>query len=157
VALAAAGLIAGAVLVLREADSPAFGVQAAPRGDAPECARIARGYPSGLAGEDRVSVSLPGVAVWGDGAVTLRCGLEPPAPTVDPCINVDDVDWVYEQSKSRDGHKVVITYGRDPAVEVSISDRVAGTDEVLVELSRAVQSIGQTGKCVGDEDVHPAV
>lgn len=152
-ALAVVGLAVGAALVAHELDSPAFGVQPAPEADAPACARIAKDYPSGLSGQRRATVSLPGVAVWGDGAVTLRCGLHPPEATVEACINVDDVDWVWRDATSRGGSKVLVTYGRDPAVEVRISDRVGAIDEVLVGLSRAVKPIVQKSKCIGDEDV----
>lgn len=152
-ALAVTGLVVGAALVVHEVDSPAFGVRPAPRADAPECARIAEGYPSGLGGQRRATVSMAGVAVWGDGAVTLRCGLNPPEPTIEACIDIDDVDWVWRGATSRGGSKVLVTYGRDPAVEVRISDRVGAIDEVLVELSRAVKPIAQKSKCIGDEDV----
>ncbi|MCX4765670.1 DUF3515 domain-containing protein [Streptomyces sp. NBC_01275] len=152
--LAVAGLLAGgAVLVVRAGEPAGPAVTAAPRGDAPECARIARGYPSSLGGQERSGPRLAGVAAWGEGAVVLRCGLEPPAPTVDRCLNVNGVDWVLEDAKFRDGRKVLITYGRDPAVELAITDRAAQTDTALVELSRAVQPIRQIAKCVGDTDV----
>ncbi|MHC3473240.1 DUF3515 family protein [Streptomyces sp. 7R007] len=153
VALAAAGLVAGTVLVVREANSPAHGLSAAPRGDAPPCARVTDASPDALDGRERAGTGLPGVAVWGDGAVTLRCGLAPPAATVDPCIAVDGVDWVWRPSTGHDGRRVLVTFGRDPAVEVSVSDRVAGIDEVLVELSGAVRSIRQGERCVGEDDV----
>lgn len=147
----AAGLVVGAVLVVRELNAPAFGVRPADRADDPACARIAAAYPSGLGGEHRASVSTPGVAVWGDGAVILRCGLEPPEPTVDACVDVDDVDWVWRERTGAD--RVLVTYGRDPAVEIRISGRVTAVDDVLVELSRAVRPITQTATCVGEDDV----
>jgi hypothetical protein len=146
VGVAAAGLVVVGVVVVRVVSSPAFGVDAAPRGDAPECGRIAKGFPSSLDGRERADGGAPGVAVWGDRAVVLRCGMPPPPPTTDPCVSVNGVHWVIKEAKFRDGKKVVITYGRDPAVEVSISDRVAGIDGVLVELSEAVKPIRQQRK-----------
>ncbi|MCX5050168.1 MULTISPECIES: DUF3515 family protein [unclassified Streptomyces] len=152
VALGLAGLVAGTLLVVCEVNSPAEGVRAAPRGDAPECHRVAQGFPPGLAGLDRTDTDVPGVAVWGDGAVTARCGLRTPDPTLDPCVSVDGIDWVW-RPKSPDGARVLVTYGRDPAVEITLSARVAAVDDVLVELSRAVRPLAQHDKCIGDGDL----
>lgn len=151
--LGAAGLVAAAVLVVREGDSAGPGMTAAERGGDPACARIARGYPAELAGQRRSDPGAAGVTTWGDGAVVLRCGLRPPGPTVDRCVDVDGVDWVLRDAEFRDGRKVLVTYGRDPAVEITLTDRATGADTVLVELSRAVEPIRQGAKCVGDTDV----
>ncbi|MFI1564995.1 DUF3515 family protein [Streptomyces sp. NPDC020490] len=110
VALAGAGLAVGTVLtVLAVSAGHPSGPGVPARGDAPECARIAGDYPAVLDGRRLSGTGRPGVAVWGDGAVTLRCGLRPPAATVDPCVDVDGVDWVWDQSASRDGRKVLVT------------------------------------------------
>ncbi|KUN91284.1 hypothetical protein AQJ84_36985 [Streptomyces resistomycificus] len=154
---AAVGLLTGTALVVTELNSPTFGLEAAPRGDAPECARVAKDSPDGVGGQRRDDVTLPGVAVWGDGSVVLRCGLRPPAPTVDHCLTVDDVDWVWREARSRDGEKVLITYGRNPAVELTVSDRVTAIDDVLVELSHAVRPIRQKNECVSAADVPATV
>ncbi|MFD9000009.1 DUF3515 domain-containing protein [Streptomyces sp. NPDC059582] len=153
VCLGAAGLIAGSVLVVREVDSAGPVVTAAEWGDDPRCAAIARGYPSSLGGQRRSDPGAAGVTTWGDGAVVLRCGLRPPGPTVDKCVNVDGVDWILLDAEFGDGRKVLVTYGRDPAVELTLTDRAAGTDTALVELSRAVEPIPQGAKCLGDTDV----
>jgi hypothetical protein len=149
-AAAAVGLTA--VLVARELTSPTYGIEQAPRADAPACARIARDYPATLDGHRLAGSGTPGVAVWGDKSVVLRCGLEPPAPTTDLCVTVDGVDWVYQQAESRDGRKVIITYGRSPAVEVSISAQDTAVDGALVELSRIVRPIRQNNHCIGATD-----
>lgn len=148
---AVAGLVAGSVLVVREVRAPEFGVRAAPHADAPACGRL--DYPERLGGQRREDVSTAGVGVWGDGAVVLRCGLTPPEPTVDACVDVDGVDWVWRGVGARSGSKVLVTYGRDPAVEVEISSRVDAVDVVLVGLSRAVKPIPQGAKCIGEGDV----
>jgi hypothetical protein len=146
-AAAATGLTV--VLVARELNSPAYGVEQAPRADAPACARIARHYPATLDGHKLAGTDTPGVAVWGDKSVVLRCGLEPPAPTTDLCVTVDGVDWVYRQAESRDGHKVIVTYGRDPAVEVTLAAQDTAVDGALVELSRIVRPVRQSNHCIG--------
>ncbi|MEV0183756.1 DUF3515 domain-containing protein [Streptomyces sp. NPDC050625] len=132
----------------RELNSPAHGVEKPPHADAPACARIAKGYPTTLDGHGIADTGTPGIAVWGDKTVVLRCGLEPPAPTTDLCVTVNSVDWVYRQAGSRDGRKVIITYGRDPAVEVTFDAQDTAVDSALVELSRIVRPIRQSNHCV---------
>ncbi|MFF2998901.1 DUF3515 family protein [Streptomyces sp. NPDC057950] len=149
--LALAALVAGGVLVAREVTSPVFALEQGPLADTPECARIAGNYPSSLAGNERDRVSYEGLAAWGRGAVELRCGLYPPAPTTDMCVTVDGVDWVLEEAQSRDGRKYLVTYGRRPAVEVSISDDVPETDVVLVEMSRLVAPVKQNARCIAPD------
>lgn len=152
VGVGVAGLVVGGVLVMHEVRANGDGLHAAARGDSAACRRVVEGYPSGLAGLRRADVGVAGAAVWGDGAVTARCGLEPPAATTDACVNVDGVDWVW-RPKPHDGHKVLVTYGRDPAVEIEISDRVTAVDDVLVELSGAVRPLARHGRCIGEDDV----
>jgi hypothetical protein len=134
-----------AVLVVRDLRSPSYDIAQAPDADAPACARIAKSYPAVLGGHRRADTATPGVAVWGDKAVVLRCGLTPPAPTTDPCVAVDGVDWVYRESASHDGRKVIVTYGREPAVEVVLSAQDTVVDGALVDLSRLVRPIHQDG------------
>ncbi|MER7107937.1 DUF3515 family protein [Streptomyces sp. NPDC000229] len=150
---AAVGIGVVSILTVREMTSPTFGLEAAPRAHASECATIAKGYPEQMAGRERTRTDVPGAAVWGDGAVIVRCGLEPPAPTIDPCANIDGVDWVWREGHSDGGRKLIITYGRDPAVEATFSDGVS-PDAVLVGLSRVVGPIRQDEKCLAPyEDV----
>lgn len=148
IALGAAGVAVAAVVVARDTGSPASGIEQAAHADAPACTRIARSYPTVVAGHRRADTATPGVAVWGDRSVVLRCGLEPPAPTTDPCVTVDGVDWVYRQSRSRGGHKVIVTYGRSPAVEVTLSAQDTAVDSAMVDLSRVVRPIRQKDHCI---------
>lgn len=143
-----AAVVLTGVIVAHELGSPTRGVEQAPHADAPACADIAEGYPAALDGHELADTGVPGVAVWGDQSVVLRCGLEPPAPTTDLCVTVDSVDWVYRQDESGDGRKVIITYGRDPAVEVAFDAQDTAVDRALVELSRIVRPIRQRNHCV---------
>lgn len=149
IAIVAGLVLAGAAaLVGYEVRSPDFGVRAAAHADAPACGRL--DYPDRVAGQRREDVSTAGVGVWGDGAVVLRCGLTPPEPTVDACIDVDGVDWVWRETDG--GSRVLVTYGRDPAVEVRISSDTGAVDAALVELSRVVRPIAQRSPCIGEGD-----
>ncbi|WP_251069290.1 DUF3515 family protein [Streptomyces sp. ISL-96] len=153
VTAAAIGALTGGVLVARQVSSPGYGFESAPRAERPECEKAASRYPDRLAGQRLTFTGRPGVAVWGDDAIVLRCGLTPPAPTVDPCANVNGVDWVFLEDRSKDGKKVVLTYGRTPAVEAVVSDKVAAMDAVLVDLSKLVEPIKKYTRCLNSEDV----
>lgn len=146
--VAAAGIVITGAVVVRALNSPTYGVRAAAGAGAPECTRIAKDYPDRLGGQERDRTDLPGVGVWGSGAVVLRCGLTPPRPTTDACVNVDDVDWVLREARSREGRKLLITYGRHPAVEATISDQGTDIDTLLVELSEIVKPMRQYEHCI---------
>ncbi|MFJ5796956.1 DUF3515 family protein [Streptomyces decoyicus] len=150
---AAAVTVAAASLLAHEGfASPAFGLEAAPRAESGACTRLTTAYPDEVAGADRTPTDVKGAAVWGDGAVIVRCGLAAPLPTNDPCAQVDGVDWVWRASQDDDS-KLLITYGRAPAVEVRIDTRHAAPDAALVDLSRLVKPIHQGHKCIGRSDV----
>lgn len=152
---AAASVLTAGVLVSCGADSPGEGVTAAPHAGDAACEQLADRYPDRLGGQDLAFTDRPGVAVWGENAIVLRCGVELPVPTLDPCATVDGVDWVFREDRSKDGGKVVVTYGRDPAVEVVVSDDVAAVDDVLVDLSALVEPVKTYAKCINLDDVRP--
>ncbi|MFI9029211.1 hypothetical protein [Streptomyces sp. NPDC053560] len=80
--------------------------------------------------------------------------MRPPAPTVDPCATVNGVDWVFRERRSRNGAKVIVTYGRRPAVEAVVSGRVTAVDAVLVDLSRVVEPIEKYTRCLNSGDLN---
>lgn len=144
-------LVVAGVLAVRAgsaADSGGIDVAAAPRADAPECARIAKDYPDRLEDMDRDDTDIAGVASWGDGKLVLRCGMEKPPPSTDSCATVDGVDWLWRERESGEGSKVLLTFGRTPGVEATLSDRLPAVDAVIVELSRLVKPIEQRKKCL---------
>ncbi|MFG2356747.1 DUF3515 domain-containing protein [Streptomyces sp. NPDC048521] len=146
--VAASGLVVAGALVVQELSSPVFGLRQGPQAKDPACARIAAHYPDRLDGHRRGRITFEGLAVWGHGAVRLRCGLTPPAETKDPCVAVNGVDWVLREAASRGGRKLLVTYGRRPAVEVSLADSVRQTDTVLMELSRLVAPVPRNERCL---------
>ncbi|MFF2716374.1 DUF3515 family protein [Streptomyces sp. NPDC058011] len=154
VAAAVCALTAG-VLVSCGADSPGEGVTAAPHAGDAACKQLADRYPDRLGGQDLTFTDRPGVAVWGENAIVLRCGVELPVPTTDPCATVDGVDWVFREDRSEDDEKMVVTYGRDPAVEAVVSDDIATVDDVLVDLSVLVKPVKTYTKCISLDDVQP--
>ncbi|MFI2236022.1 DUF3515 family protein [Streptomyces chrestomyceticus] len=152
-ALAAAGVLAFSLL-----PSPPE-IESAPNAGHPLCDDIARNYPRKLLGVDRTEAKGEGVAVWGDSAVVLRCGMKPPKPTTDLCLNVNGVDWVLRSDSSSESEggskskgrskKTLLTYGRDPAVEVTVTaDAMTAAGDTLVDLGDAVRAIPQKAKCI---------
>ncbi|MER6420621.1 DUF3515 family protein [Streptomyces sp. NPDC001137] len=123
------------------------GVRPARFSGAPHCHRIADSAPASLGGLSRRDSSLPGIAVWGDRNIVLRCGVTPPGVTGDPCFAVDGVDWVMDLAQSTASRKVIVTYGRDPATQV-VFDGSSQTDAALIDLSRTVSSVRQTTHCI---------
>lgn len=126
-------------------------VEVAPAAADPLCAEVLvrlRGLdPLGGVGERR-GTSSQSTAAWGDPAVVLRCGVEPPGPTTETCRDIDGTDWVARESA---GGTVYTTYGREPAVAVTLPELGGGLelgDAVLGELGPAVSVLPQTRECL---------
>lgn len=150
VALVAAGL-AGCT-------SP-VGVDQAPHAADPLCADVVLALPRELAGMPRLTTSSQATVAWGDedAPVVLRCGVEPPPPSTDPCVSADDgsvsVDWLaVEGPADADGDAdwTFTTYGRSPAVEVRVPAAVAASRSTsfLIDLGPAVARVEQTRSCL---------
>ncbi|MGL4339145.1 MAG: DUF3515 domain-containing protein [Rhodoglobus sp.] len=122
----------------------------------PACADVLVRLPATVDGLSSRETDAQATAAWGTPeAVLLRCGVPTPAPTATlPCITVDGVDWLRDDSK--EPNFVFTTYGRSPAVEVIIdSDGNASTDgdgvsgfETLKDLAASVSEIPATRACV---------
>ncbi|MFJ9819151.1 DUF3515 domain-containing protein [Streptomyces sp. NPDC101151] len=148
-ALAVVVAAAGWAWWARHDSGTRYGLSAAERASAPACTGLSGRWPGRLDGHGRERVGVTGAEAWGGGAVTARCGLVSPGPDLDPCVSVNGVDWLIEQDRSRrSGKQVLVSYGRSPAVEVTISPGVRAVDEVLTELSRAVAPIVQRSHCL---------
>ncbi|MFD9379464.1 DUF3515 family protein [Streptomyces sp. NPDC059999] len=85
-AVAAASLCV-AVAVYARAD---YSVPAGPFARTAPCSDVVARLPETLMGRGRDDVDGVGAAEWGDRAVVLRCGVEPLAPTIDTCVNVNE-------------------------------------------------------------------
>ncbi|ANP50524.1 hypothetical protein J2Z21_004255 [Streptomyces griseochromogenes] len=133
----------------RHDSDPRYGLRAAERASGPACTGLAGRWPGRLDGHRRERVDVTGAEAWGAGAVTARCGVTSPGPSADPCVSVNGVDWLLEQARSRQaGRKVLVSYGRSPAVEVTVSPGVRAVDTVLLDLSKAVAPMAQRSHCV---------
>lgn len=137
------------LLVVATACTGEPAIEAAPAGGGPACAQIARQLPERVLGKGRVPVDAAGAAAWGDPAIVLRCGLPMPGPTSDPCLTVNDVDWLYAGDDEDDAR--FITYGRDPAVEVVVPQSYGRQNAAaaLPGLATALKTVPASKRCVG--------
>lgn len=133
--------------------TPTFTFAAGPLAGDPACTRVGERYPDRLAGLERSDTTTKGAAVWGDGAVVARCGFPRLRATADACAQVDGVDWAWRTSRDDDGREVLVTYGREPSVEVQLTVGEAAPDAVLVGLSPVVKHLAQHHACLAPSDV----
>jgi hypothetical protein len=148
--------LAGATLLMGLLAGCASTVALEPADDAvnPACAQVSVRLPETIANLDARETNAQATGAWGEPAsVILRCGVPIPPPTAEfPCVNVDGVDWLRDDSD--DPNFVFTTYGRDPAVEVIIDGSAISGLEALTDLSGAVGVLPRTGsECVSLGDV----
>lgn len=114
----------------------------------PACANVSVLLPDAVGDLGRIWTDAQATGAWGDPTVVLRCGVEPPAPSTEVCTTIGGVDWlVLDREADR---QRLVTYGRDPAVEVVIRRGAAIDFRTIVEsLSTSIQSGLQpaTGRC----------
>ena len=114
----------------------------------PLCAEMMVVLPEAIDDAERRSTTSQATSAWGDPSkVVLRCGVEVPGPTTDPCVSVNDVDWVANEDEES-GIWTLTTYGRTPATEVVLDPNVIPSSTVLATLSDAAQKIPASKKCV---------
>ena len=146
-ALAALGALVAASLV---GCARAVSVEVAPDAANPVCASVVLALPTELGGSALLTTTSQATAAWGDPAapIVLRCGVVPPGPTTQRCVQATDasgasVDWIAvegEPGATGGALWTFTTYGRDPAVEVRVPAALT-TDHstsFLVDLTRAV-------------------
>lgn len=134
-------------------------VPPAPDAADPRCAEVVLGLPRTLGDLERLESGTQAAAMWGprDAPVVLRCGVEPPGPTTEQCVQADDgtisVDWIAvpgEEDASGAADWTFTTYGRTPAVEVRVPREVVSTRSTsfLVDLGPAVSRVEQERACL---------
>jgi hypothetical protein len=126
-------------------------VEPGPDGASAACTSLLDRLPGTVLDRSRSELNVAGAAAWGDPRVVLRCGVPPTGPTSNPCIEADDVDWTLAES----GDTLrFTTFGRNPAVEVSVPGSVGreNASGALIDLAAAVRAIPATSACIGPED-----
>lgn len=114
----------------------------------PACAAAAAAWPERIDGHEHVETdpTSPAVRAWGDPAIVARCGVPALAPTTDPCVAVNGVDWVAQDLS--DGTRLT-TYGRDPAIEVLVPQEYGSAAMIAVDFEKAAKALPENGhRCV---------
>lgn len=133
--------------------APTIAVDAAPDAANPACAPVMLALPETLAGDlTKAKTTSQATTAWGTAgaAVTLRCGVEPPGPSAD-CQQVESakgtVDWIVRAAD--DGTWRFTTYGREPAVEVTVPPTITKTHSTsfIADLAQPVGMIEATKTC----------
>lgn len=144
---AAPGLLVrlgAAALALAGCAAPVV-VDHAPWASDPLCGVVLQRAPVELDGLARRTTTSQGSRAWGGAdPVVLRCGVEPPGPSPERCLRVagdsgEAVDWLALEGEDR---WAFVTYGRVPAVEVTVpvSARAGQPTALLVDLAPAVSA-----------------
>lgn len=134
-------------------------VEVAPYAADPTCATIVLALPRDLADLPRLRTTSQATVAWGDPVdpVVLRCGVEPLPPTTDDCVTADDgttsVDWIAVPGPADDSGAApwtFTTYGRTPAVEVTVPASVTASRSTsfLLELGPAVTHAPAQATCL---------
>ncbi|MFC9067475.1 DUF3515 domain-containing protein [Streptomyces harbinensis] len=147
-------------------DGAAAVVAPAPAAAAAEvCDAVDAALPERVEGQERVDgADLPAyVAVWGDPAIVLRCGV--PLPLVltpgeegyDPladAVDVNGVSWLLEDAPG--GGKLFTTTHRTVHVEVSVPADYAPEVNPLVDLAEAIAGQVPLDELYAQEELYGA-
>lgn len=140
-------------LALLAACAPTIGVEAAEDATNPECASVMLALPDVVSGDlEMARTNSQATAAWGvpGAAVTLRCGVTPPGPSAD-CQRIESasgtVDWIV--ASGDDGTWRFTTYGREPAIEVTVPPAVTQdhSTSFIADLTPAVDLVPATRHC----------
>ena len=135
--------------------SSTVAVEAAPGADDPRCAEVMVRLPDDLGDRPRRWTDAQSTAAWGDPTtVQLACGVPPLGPSELPCVTVDGVDWVVDDSRAPLYR--ITTYGREPAIQLIIDyDEVSSSGPVSAVSRLITKRFETTGQCVAASDVVP--
>lgn len=142
-------VVLGAIAVTVAGCTAAVPMEAAPEANDPACAQVTVRLPEAVDGQAKRETNAQATGAWGEPAsILLRCGIEPSGPTALPCLNVNGVDWIRDDSQAPLYR--FEAYGREPGVEVIVDadaqPPVSGTN-ALVDLGDAVSVLPQTRQC----------
>lgn len=133
-----AGLLLVAVLAgtMLTACSPAVSLNAADDANNPGCAEVMVRLPDKVDLQVRRNTDAQSTAAWGEPAsVLLRCGIPPLTVSTLPCVTVQDIDWLVDDSKAPSYR--FITFARTPSTEVIVDSKSVSGSSVLDELASA--------------------
>jgi hypothetical protein len=126
---------------------------ASPDANSPECAAVTVRLPDLVADLPQRETTAQATGAWGEPAsVLLTCGVAIPGPTTMPCVTINNVDWIEDDSQAP--LYQYTTFGREPAVQVALDSGVVSGSTVLVDLSGAVEVLPVTRQCLSAVDVY---
>ena len=109
-----------------------------------DCASVVVRLPDTVGGLGRHETNAQGTGAWGSpSGALLFCGVKVPGPSTLLCYRVNGIDWLFDPKG--DPNMSYTTFGRDPAVQVIVNDKVASPGNVLNDLSDAVSQTPATG------------
>ena len=104
-----------------------------------------------VAGLAKRETNAQATGAWGEPAsILLTCGLEAPAPTRLPCLSVNGVDWIMDDSQMP--LYIFTTFGRTPAVQVALDSNAVSGSTVLADLALPMSTIPQERTCTALAD-----
>lgn len=125
--------------------APPVSVPVADEATDPLCAEVLVRLPTAVEEQAQRVTDSQATAAWGSpAAILLRCGVTSDGPAILPCVTVDGIDWLRDETGAPDF--VYTTFGREPAVEV-IVDGTRVTPAALTELAPAIAVVPATRKC----------
>ena len=148
--------IAAAVVVstgLLSGCSPIVHVDPAGAATNAKCASVSINLPTTVSTLGVRTTDAQGTGAWGTPAeIVLKCGVPVPGPSTLVCVTVNGVDWLRKADK--DEVYVFTTYGRTPAVSVTINakDVKADANKALTDLASAVSSIPSKHRCLAPSE-----
>jgi hypothetical protein len=151
-ALAAVAVVAVGVL---SGCSPTVALAPAASATSAKCASVVVLLPDTVSTLPQRQTDAQGTGAWGEPPdILLHCGVPVPDPTSAlPCDSVDGIDWLLNDKRAP--IFTFTTYGRDPAVSVTINSKDVKADgnQALNDLAIAVASIPSKHHCVAPQEV----
>jgi hypothetical protein len=148
IAVVAAGLLSGCAATVSMTPAAADAANA-------KCASVVVLLPDTVSTLGARETNAQGTGAWGTPAdILLRCGVPVPDPTSAlPCVTVDGIDWLRNDKDAP--VYVFTTYGRSPAVAVTINSKNVKADgnQALNDLATAVAAIPSKHHCVSPEEI----
>lgn len=145
--IAAAG---AGMLALSACSGPTVPVEAAPHAQDPACAEVMLALPETIGDHDQRATDSQATSVWGNPSrVVIRCGVEPPGPSPEHCVSADGVDWLAIEEDPPNWR--LLSYGREPAVEVLLDVDEVPSSTVMLATASAVEHIEQTRECTATD------
>ena len=132
-------------------------VEAAPSASSAACTTSLSAAPATVLGAPRTPLDVTGALGYGTPQLVVRCGVPALGPVGDRCIDVDGVPWVLT-SKEGEVPVVLVTFGRAPAVELTVpakdgEDAVATGQRATaaaVDLAPVAKALPKDGRdCIG--------